>query len=206
MIDFLENVTQFLENHKDLLNRYDFDELYNEAHKTTGDEYVSISGMTSIFLEAGINPLQYMSYTPPFYFESNKIVTSIEIPNNITAIGNNAFDGCTELTSLVIPNSVTKIADYAFASCKNLKTIILPENIESLQYAVLYDCSSLTRVVILNSVTYIAQYAFGKCSSLTNIKFNGTKKEWEDIIKDPLWKRHSKLRTIECKDGTIDLK
>lgn len=226
MIDFLENVTQFLESHKDLLNRYDFDELYNEAHKTTGDEYVSISGMTSIFLEAGLNPLQYMSRIPDFYFESNKAITSIEIPNNITSIGNNAFDGCKGLTNIVIPDSVTEISDYAFASCENLKTIILSENLKSLPYCVFYDCKSLTRVVIPNSVTTIANAAFAKCEkltdiliqnnittlgsdvfnyckSLTNIRFNGTKKEWKDIAKSPLWKRHSNIKTIECKDGII---
>ena len=36
------------------------------------------------------------------------------IPNSITSIGRNAFDGCTELTSIEIPNSVTSIGIYAF--------------------------------------------------------------------------------------------
>ena len=47
-------------------------------------------------------------------------LTSIEIPNSVTSIGNGAFYGCTELTSIVIGNSITKIGDYAFDECNNI--------------------------------------------------------------------------------------
>lgn len=183
MINFLENIAQFLEEHRNLLNKHDFNQLYGDARKTISDKYVPIGEMTSIFLKAGLNPLQYMTYIPDSYLKYINDVTSVEIPNNIMLIGRQAFRSCTGLIRVVIPNSVTKILDCAFDSCEKL-----------------------TNVTIQNSLIELGSQIFEHCNSLTNIRFNGTKKEWEDIVKDPLWKRHSKLRTIECKDGTIELK
>ena len=39
------------------------------------------------------------------------------IPDSVTEIGENAFDGCTSLQSIDIPNSVTKIGYDAFVDC-----------------------------------------------------------------------------------------
>lgn len=43
-------------------------------------------------------------------------ITSVNIPNSVTTIGNNAFKNC-DLTSITIPNSVTTIGTDAFMNC-----------------------------------------------------------------------------------------
>jgi surface protein len=42
---------------------------------------------------------------------------------NVTAIGNDAFRGCTGLTKVTIPNTVTSIGHTAFSGCTSLQTI-----------------------------------------------------------------------------------
>ena len=59
------------------------------------------------------------------------------IPNTVTSIGNNAFNGHTTLASISIPSSVTKIDEFAFQNCSSCMT---------------FDFSSATAVPTLNNV------------------------------------------------------
>ena len=50
-------------------------------------------------------------------------LTSINIPNSVTTIGNYAFSNCSGLTSINIPNSVNSIGNSAFFNCSGLTSI-----------------------------------------------------------------------------------
>ena len=56
-------------------------------------------------------------------FENCSELTSVTIPNSVTSIGNSAFNGCSELTSVTIPNSVTSIGNSAFQVCSGLESV-----------------------------------------------------------------------------------
>ena len=51
------------------------------------------------------------------------------IPAGITAIGNGAFYGSTDLTSIVIPSTVTSIGNQAFYKCSHLASITIPNSV-----------------------------------------------------------------------------
>lgn len=59
------------------------------------------------------NPL---SYAHNLYLNGGK-VTELVIPNTVTTISENAFDGCSSLTSVSFPNSVSTIGKNAFYGC-----------------------------------------------------------------------------------------
>ena len=52
----------------------------------------------------------------------------IHLPDGVTKIGANAFEGCSAINSVIIPDSITFIGKDAFKNCPNLKLIVSPDS------------------------------------------------------------------------------
>ena len=104
--------------------------------------------------------------------ETNTLIHGSEttiIPNNVTKIGEHAFEFLKNLTSIRIPNSVTSIGYGAFYFCKGLTSVTIPDSVTSINENVFAYCDGLTSVAIPNSVTTIGKKAFSHCTSLTSV-------------------------------------
>lgn len=110
-------------------------------------------------------------------------VTSVTIPDSVTAIPDYAFGFCSQLTNISIPNSVTFIGFSAFNSCTSLKSITLPSSLSTIQSYAFYNCENLKTIRIPVSVTSIGNYAFDVCPSLMTVTYPGSKTQWDAITK-----------------------
>ena len=90
----------------------------------------------------------------------NKNVESIEIPDGIRYIGNEAFAGCRELKSITIPDSVRGIGYSAIEGCRFLTNVTIPEGVTDISMSTFSGCTSLKNITIPDSVTSIGDYAF----------------------------------------------
>ena len=102
-------------------------------------------------------------------YAKDKIQTTYTIPEGVTSIGNNAFQGCSSLTSITFPNSLTSIGNNAFYSCTSLTSIIIPEGVTSIGNNAFRECKNITSITLLDSLTSIGESAFNYCSKLTSI-------------------------------------
>jgi hypothetical protein len=78
-----------------------------------------------------------------------KGITSVIIPNSVTAIGILAFHNCKSLTSITLPNSIATIGSTAFTGCTKLTSITIPASVTSIDRQALFDrCESLTSITV----------------------------------------------------------
>jgi hypothetical protein len=103
--------------------------------------FSGVGGITSITTTAN----SFLTSIGNYAFEGTSI-TSFTIPNNVTTIGDGAFNSCTSLTSVTIPASVTSIGDYAFSGCSGLTSVTIPINVTSIGSYVFYSCTNLSNL------------------------------------------------------------
>ena len=131
-------------------------------------------------------------------------LTSITIPDSVTSISNGAFCFCESLTSITIPDSVTSIGEGAF-NYAALTSITIPDSVTSIDNRLFYFCPNLATITIPDSVTSIGYDAFYYCKSLTSITFNGTKAQWNAIPKGAEWNNGTPATVVHCTDGDVTL-
>ncbi len=148
----------------------------------------------------------YYNRIVPYTFYNCSALQSINIPDNIIAIDNQAFNGCNSLTTINLPESVTEIGSKAFGFCENLSSVIMPgvkvihgsafedcENLENVYTANLkgiYDeaflgCEKLKTFTFPPSVTVISDGAFIGCDNLTDLYcYPSTPPKWDSSVYD----------------------
>ncbi len=136
---------------------------------TCGDNLTwSFNSDTGALVISGSGPMwDYSSSDNAPWYRRN--ITSVQISDSVTTIGNRAFYSCDSLPSVTIPDSVTTIGDSAFYSCGRLTSVTIGDSVTTIGDSAFYFCGSLTSVTIGDSVTTIGKYAFSSCGSLTSV-------------------------------------
>ncbi len=115
---------------------------------------------------------------------------------SVSAIGDDAFAGHTELKSITIPDTVTQIGDCAFSGCENLKTVIA-EQVTEIGNQAFMNCTRLTETDF-SPLERVGKEAFRSCIQLRGLK-NGFADSFTDIP-DGLFADCSTLTTVMLPD------
>ena len=105
------------------------------------------------------------------------------IPSGVTALGQSAFQGHSEIKKLIIPSTLTSIGTYAFADCTGLEEVVFAYNfsVTSLPNLMFQHCSALKKISVQNQdgtltenklpdkITKVGTQTFLGCKSLTQL-------------------------------------
>ncbi len=130
-------------------------------------------GTLTVSGEGDMNNYAYNAV--PWSAYKAKIKTAV-IESGVTSIGNNAFNGCTNLSSVTIPEGVETIGESAFDSCASLQTVTLPNSVKNIYVAAFIACTDLTNINLPDGLVSLGFQSFASCYSLTSITIPGTVK------------------------------
>lgn len=139
----------------------------------TADGYCIIAADTSISGDLVI-PDQYngrpVVRIAERAFYNCETLTSIALPDSITAIGASAFRGCSGLTSVSLPDGLEVIPSDCFHGCTALRFVDIPSGVQQISERGFYECESLEEIDLPDSLQKIDSSAFRRCSSLGEIQ------------------------------------
>ena len=97
-------------------------------------------------------------------FENCKNISYLNFGFSLKKIGDKAFNGCTFPINLSIPNTVTEIGNYAFYKCEGIRKLTLPTSLERIGSYAFADCKNIGGdLLIPSSVKEIGDGAFSNC-------------------------------------------
>ncbi len=136
--------------------------------KTAGYEkfFTNLEGKYTLLNHAGkytcygdaIIPFTFESAIP--YYINKEDIVSLEVPEGVKVIGENAFMNCSQLKTVTLPSSLTDISDNAFYGCIALKNITIPTNVVNIAKNAFFGCILLETTNFSIATKSIADEAF----------------------------------------------
>jgi len=103
-----------------------------------------------------------------FYYSG---ITSIDLPETLTEIGDYAFYSA-NLHTINLPRNVNYVGEFAFASMPYLENVHINAKLDTISnYAFAYN-NKLSNLEIMGTVTSIGQYAFAESRAASTIYLN----------------------------------
>ena len=103
---------------------------------------------------------------PEYAFAYLAELTSVDMPDNVIAIGDNGFYRCQKLSLTSLPSGITSIGDFAFLNCYQLSLTALPSGITSIGQYAFNNCPRLALTTLPYGITSLPTAAFQYCPKL----------------------------------------
>lgn len=129
-------------------------------------------------------------------FKGASKITSVQIPDTVIDIENEAFSGCTGLKEIVIPEGVEYIRENAFYNCSNLMSIDFGKNVSTIEEYAFCDCPKLKTVHLPKALTELRESVFRWCTALQSVSIQGK----VSTINLEAFKECNSLESIEVTD------
>ncbi len=123
--------------------------------KNTDNKYVAIgleenSTVTRVIIPASIDGIDVVKIRGHAFKETN--ITSVDIADSVTEIGDRAFYYCRRLRDVKLSNSITKLANRTFFGCTSLTSLTIPATVTEIEEKAIEQCYDLVEIYNLSNV------------------------------------------------------
>ena len=140
--------------------------------------------------------------------------TSIEIPEGITTIGDEAFQFNLYLKTMKLPNTLTTIGTHFLCDAKSITTLTIPASVNDIDGAAFHGCENLKTVYLLGPASTLkanddSSETFGpnkeqdyapNCEKVTNCTFWVLEEYEKGYTDDKVWKKVDKPNNNDGND------
>ena len=208
-----------------------FDSCWNLTEVVLPDSvtYIGVRAFEGCLNLASINLPDSLLTIEHFAFLFCESLTSIEVPASVTSIGDNPsnghyskkinpFNDCYNLTNLTVDSenddfisvdnvlynkSMTELICYSTG--KTDASFTIPDSVIDIGCYSFDGCGSLTSLIIPGSVTVIGGYSLCWCDNLSDIRYAGTKTQWDLVNKEEGWNHGVPATIVHCSDGDVEI-
>ncbi|MCR5787037.1 MAG: leucine-rich repeat domain-containing protein [Acholeplasmatales bacterium] len=111
----------------------------------------TIPSLPNELKDKAVNAVQYAYKIDEYAFSNNYSLINVNIPSNVSFLGEGAFNSCYSLTSIKFPNSLNVIGENYFYDCISLTTFKIPTSCKDIQAHAFDGCSSLRTIYYTNT-------------------------------------------------------
>ena len=122
-----------------------------------------------------VSDVEAVSTTSDFQMDGSTLIRYsgtaevVSIPDDVTAIAEEAFSGNDNLVKVTIDGKVKSIGYGAFSNCDNLRTVVVGNRVESIDTAAFSNNSQLKHVSLGANVGRLGSGVFAGCSNLSDL-------------------------------------
>ena len=109
-------------------------------------------------------------YYNPFYKQTE--LTEIQFGKDFNDIFSGMFEGCSSLKHIEIPDNVTTIGDYAFLDCTSLSELLLHEGLKNIGRNSFKNCKQIETLNFPSTLERINSEAFTNCTGINSVYCN----------------------------------
>jgi|GEM_PF-1861825 len=152
-------------NRCDVYNAYEI-----TIHVVPEDPSTAMEGVLRYTFDEATKTAKVRRFSTSTSYNAQRYVGDIVVPDSVTyqgvryevtAIGDSAFFGCTDLNSLIMSDHVKSVGKHVFNGCTALTKVQYPVNFKGAVDAyTFYKCMALKSLTLPDSITSIATYAF----------------------------------------------
>lgn len=103
---------------------------------------------------------------PKSAFKQKMTLETVILPENLSRIEDEAFNGCTAMRIEELPDGIEFIGVGAFGNCQRINITRMPESLKELEYAAFSDCVSIRTLTFGDKLETLHGVSFSSCDNL----------------------------------------